>query len=256
MKPKISNPFYHVLFWLVVTAMLTLIFGRSWGSGVNSFYFVSMLLPVVIGTFYFFNYYLVPNYLLKKRYFFFVLQLFYMVIISLYLQMIVIFFSFVYLANFNFDEMKLNSGDVIMLAVVMYLVVFVGSFLVMLQQLTERQKEIELYQKEEEKRKNNYLELVSNRQLVRIPFDEITYIESLSDYIKVHSADSKSATSKEKISALVEKLPASFIRIHRSFVVNTQRITRFTANEVEVNGIELNIGRTYKKEVAKTLKAN
>jgi len=179
-----------------------------------------------------------------------------MVVISLYLQMIVIFFSFVYLANFNFAEMGLCSGDVIMLSVIMYLVVFVGSFLVMLQQLVERPKAIEQYQKEEEKRKNNYLELVSNRQLVRIPFDEITYIESLSDYIKVHSADGKSVTSKEKISVLVEKLPAGFIRIHRSFVVNMQKITRFTAYKVVVNGVELNIGRTYKKEVAMVLKAN
>jgi two-component system response regulator LytT len=255
MNFKISNPFYHVMFWLVVTAILTLIFGRSWGSGINSYFFVSMLLPVVMGTSYFFNYYLVPNFLLKKKYFFFALHLIYMVVISLYLQMIVIFFSLVYLANFNFSEMGLNSGDVIMLAVVMYLVVFVGSFLVMLQQLAERQKEIEYYRTEQKKRENAFLELLSNRQLVRIPYNEITYIESLSDYIKVHSDDGKRVTSKEKISKVAELLPEQFIRIHRSFIVNKEKVTRFNANEVELNGIQLNIGRSFKPQVLLHLKA-
>jgi two-component system, LytTR family, response regulator LytT len=255
MNFRISNPFYHVMFWLVVTGILTLIFGRSWGSGINSFYFVSMLLPVVMGTSYFFNYYLVPNFLLKKKYFFFALHMIYMVVISLYLQMIVIFFSFVYLANFNFSEMGLNSGDVIMLAVVMYLVVFVGSFLVMLQQLAERQKEIEYYRTEQKKRENAFLELLSNRQLVRIPYNEITYIESLSDYIKVHSDDGKRVTSKEKISKVAELLPEQFIRIHRSFIVNKEKVTRFNANEVELNGIQLNIGRSFKPQVLLRLKA-
>lgn len=254
MKPKISNPFYHVLFWLVVTGILTLIFGRSWGNGTNAFFFISMLLPVVMGTSYIFNYYLVPRFLFKRKYFFFTLYFFYLVIISLYFQMIVLFLSFAYLANFSFSEMQLGSSDVILLAIIMYLVVFVGSFVVMLQQLADRQTEIDGYKDEAQKRKNAVLELLSNRQLVRIPFDEITYIESLSDYIKVHTEHGKSVTSKEKISAVVEKLPAGFLRIHRSFVVNTQKISRFTASEVEINGIELNIGRTYKKEVVNKLK--
>lgn len=255
MKLKITNPFYHVLFWFLVISLLTFIFGNSWGSELNAFYFISMLLPVVMGTSYFFNFYLVPYFLLKRKYFLFGLYFFELIVISLYLQMVVIFFSFIYLANFSFSEMQLGSKDVILLGIVMYLIVFVGSFLIMLQQLSERQKELELFRIEEEKRKNAFLELLSNRQLVRIPFDEITYIESLSDYIRVHTESGKRITSKAKISTVTDKLPANFIRIHRSFVVNTAKITRFNTTEVEVSGVELNIGRTYKKEVAGLLKA-
>ena len=169
--------------------------------------------------------------------------------------MVIIFFSFIYLANFSFSEMQLGSKDVILLGIVMYLIVFMGSFLIMLQQLAERQKELELFQIEEEKRKNTFLELLSNRQLVRIPYDEIIYIESFSDYIVVHSQTMDDVNSKMKISALEEKLPQTFVRIHRSFIVNTQKLTHFNSNEVELSGIQLNIGRTYKKEVTNILKA-
>lgn len=254
-KLKLSNPFYHIFFWLATSAVLILIFGRSWGSGLNAFFFISMLLPVVMGTSYFFNFILVPRFLLQKKYFFFGLYFFYMMVISLYLQMIVVFFSFFYLANLKYSEMGINSGDVIMLAVIMYLIVFVGSFWIMLQQLAERQKELELYREEEEKRKNAFLELLSNRQLVRIPYDNILYIESLSDYIQVHCSNRNPVASKEKISAIAEILPERFVRIHRSFVVNTSKVTSVTSNEVCINEIQLNIGRTYKKEAAQALKS-
>ncbi len=254
MKLKISNPFYHVLFWILVVSLLTIIFGRSWQSGLNAFYFISMLLPVVMGTSYFFNYYLVPYFLLKKKYFLFGLNFFNLVVISLYLQMLILFFSFIYLANFDFSEMQLGSKDVLLLGIVMYLIVFLWSFLMMLQQLTEQQKEIESFRIEEEKRENAFLELLSNRQMVRIPYSDILFIESLSDYIRVHCENLGKVTSKEKISVVAEMLPSQFVRIHRSFIVNKKRISRFSAYEVEVGGVELNIGRTYKKDVVEALK--
>lgn len=255
MKLKISNPFYHVLFWLVVVGLLTIIFGRSWGSGLNAFYFISMLLPVVMGTSYFFNYYMVPYFLLKKKYFLFSLYFFDLIVISLYLQMVVVFFSFIYLANFSFSEMHLGTKDVKLLGIVMYLIVFVGSFLIMLQQLSERQKELLKLKEEKQKNEQAFLELKSNRKLVRISYDDILYIESLSDYIRVHSVRSGKITSKEKISAISEMLPERFVRIHRSFIINADKVSRVTASEVYLNDIQLNIGRTYKKEVAQALKA-
>lgn len=255
MRRKITNPYVHVLYWVFVALVLTLVFGRSWNSWQNALYYISMLFPVVMGTSYLFNYYLVPQFLLKKKYGWFTFYFLNLLVLSLYLQMVVMILSFIYLANFGLLEMNPKSTDIILLSIVMYLIVFMGSFIVMLQQLMERQKEIELFREEEEKRANAFLELLSNRKLVRIPFKEIEYIESLSDYIKVHIADGKCVTSKEKISSLAETLPNNFIRIHRSFLVNVEKINRFNANEVEVNGVELNIGRTYKKEVAAALKA-
>jgi two-component system, LytTR family, response regulator len=60
----------------------------------------------------------------------------------------------------------------------------------------------------------------------------------------------KSITSKYKISDIeLELNPNNFLRIHRSFIINSSRITAFTNNEIEVNGFEIPIGASYKDNV-------
>lgn len=247
-KSKTSNPVFHVAFWLFITFVFTVFFGHSWGSRVQAFYFNSLLLPVVMGTSYFFNYFLVPRFLLTKKYYWFVFYLLYTIVISLYLEMWVLTFSFMYLANFDLLQMAPNSRDTLLLAVVLYLVVFCGSFLLMVQQLLNSRRELEAMKEEKMKMENPFLELLSNRKLVRVLFDEIDYIESLADYIKLHTTDKREITSKEKISLLEEKLPEFFIRIHRSFIVNRKKVTGFNNNEVEIGAMVLPIGRSYKQQ--------
>ena len=135
---KIKNPWIHILYWVFVIVILTLIFGRSWGNITHAFYFVSMLLPVVLGTSYFFNYVIVSKYLLKNKIFRFILYTYYLFVISLYLQMLVLTFSFVFLVNYNMGNIDPNANSIILLAVVMYIVVFIGSFLLLLQQLQDK----------------------------------------------------------------------------------------------------------------------
>lgn len=247
-KSKISNPYFHIIFWIIVLVILTAVFGRSWGDSLSAYYFISLLLPVVMGTSYFFNYYLVPQFLLKKKYFWFGLYSIYTLVVSLYFEMLVLTFSFIYLANFNLGEMGPNSSDALLLAVVMYMVVFFGSFLLMVQQLIESRRELEALKNENQKMENPYIELLSNRKSVRVLYDEIVYIESLADYIKLHTIDKREITSKEKISVLEEKLPEFFIRIHRSFIVNRKKVTGFNNNEVEIGAMVLPIGRSYKQQ--------
>lgn len=249
MKSKTANPYFHILFWVIVVAILIIIFGGEWQGKIQAFFFISLFLPVIMSTSYFFNYYLVPQFLLKRKYLWFALYCYYTLVISLFLEMLVLFISFVYLANYKIANFGINSSDIILLAVVMYLVVFLGSFLLMVQQLFESKRELERLNEERQKAEKQFLELISNRQKARVAFDDILYIESLSDYIKVHTVDNGAISSKEKISAIADELPANFIRIHRSFVVNTNKILRFSSSEVELNGVKLNIGRSYKKQV-------
>ncbi|MHA7607827.1 LytR/AlgR family response regulator transcription factor [Elizabethkingia meningoseptica] len=84
----------------------------------------------------------------------------------------------------------------------------------------------------------------------KININDIVYIESLKDYIKINIADGRNITSKYKIGDIQEELHGSnFMRIHRSFIINTMKITAFTSNEIEVNTIELPIGASYKENV-------
>jgi len=55
--------------------------------------------------------------------------------------------------------------------------------------------------------------------------------------------------TKEALSSFEAKLPMEFLRIHRSFIVNTDKVTAFTKVDVEIGKTELPIGSSYKDSV-------
>ena len=253
MKLQSTNLLYHIAYWILVILVLTLVFGLSWGNNMAAFYFISMLLPIVLGTSYFFNYFLVQKFFLNKRYLQFALYTLYTLIVSLYLGTLVLMFSFIYLGNFDFQKMNPHATDIILLAVILYLLVFIGSFLLMILQIREKQELISQLIDENRKMKTGFLEIISNRKTLKIPYNDIVFIESLSDYVRVNTTEGH-YTSKEKISSISSRLPDLFLRIHRSFVINKEKVRSVTYNEVEVGAVSLNIGRSYKKEVLTELR--
>jgi len=250
-----ENIYYHIGYWIFVILILIFAFGFSWGNKAVAFYFVCMLLPIVLGTSYFFNYVLVPKFFFTKRYARFAFYTFCTAVFSLYLEMLVLVFSFVYLLNYNFQNLSTTASDTKLLAAVLYLLVSVGSFILMMNQIREHQQMIKQLVQENEKMKKSFLEIMSNRKLTKIPFEDIVYIESLADYIKVVTVKDV-IMSKEKISKLASRLPEMFLRIHRSFIINTDRVKEHALNEVLVDDVRLNIGRSYRTEVKEILNSN
>jgi two-component system response regulator LytT len=104
----------------------------------------------------------------------------------------------------------------------------------------------------EEEQDNDYLFLKVEYQLVRIALDNIIYIESLKDYVKVWLKDSEKAIlSLTSLKALEEKLPAKrFMRIHRSFIVSLNKINSITRNSVHIGKINITVGDQYKDAFA------
>ncbi|MDT7831780.1 LytTR family DNA-binding domain-containing protein [Flavobacteriaceae bacterium S356] len=98
----------------------------------------------------------------------------------------------------------------------------------------------------------NYIYVNSNKKHIKIEFDQMLYIESIKDYVRIHTAD-KSIVTKDKISDFEQKVPSHFLRVHRSFIVNTHKITAFTKQDIEINEREIPIGRNYKSLVLKLL---
>lgn len=92
-----------------------------------------------------------------------------------------------------------------------------------------------------------------DKKMVKTKIADILYIESIKDYVKVRTAE-KEIITQQKISYLDESLPrAQFLRIHRSFIVNLDRIDAYTATDVEINKFKVPIGRNYKNDVMKVL---
>ncbi len=102
-------------------------------------------------------------------------------------------------------------------------------------------------------RKDAFLQLRADRKMVQIPLDDILYIESLRDYIKVITR-TRTVISKQSISLLDDTLPKdAFIRIHRSYIVALDKIESYTSEVVDIGKRELPISRMYRLEVEKVL---
>lgn len=88
-----------------------------------------------------------------------------------------------------------------------------------------------------------------SKKKVKIFLDEILYIESLKEYIRVVTK-SKSIITKYQLGQIEEALSKNnFIRIHRSFIVSKDKIDAYTVTEVEINGMQIPVGRGYKDSV-------
>jgi len=92
----------------------------------------------------------------------------------------------------------------------------------------------------------------ADRKMIKLFYDEILYIESIKDYIKIYREGNSPLLVKQSITATEEMLPPHlFIRIHRSFIVSVNKITAFTSNDVEILKMEIPIGRMYKPQLQK-----
>lgn len=111
----------------------------------------------------------------------------------------------------------------------------------------EKFKQVQPLKKEIKADSANHIFVTSGSKNIKIVFDEIVFIESLKDYITIHLENGKSHHIKQNISVFEKQLAANFIRIHRSYIIHARKLTAYSKNEVEINGVEIPIGNSYKE---------
>ena len=96
---------------------------------------------------------------------------------------------------------------------------------------------------------------VSKRQ-VKVYIDDILYIESLREYIRITTKGKNIMTKMQlgEVESLLGK--NNFLRVHRSFIVSRSKIDSFSSAEIEVAGKQIPIGRNYKELVLLSLPAS
>lgn len=98
-----------------------------------------------------------------------------------------------------------------------------------------------------------YTYIKADKKLHKVFLKDIIYIEALKDYVKI-ICNKKTLITKHSISTFEEKLPPeSFIRIHRSYIINVAKIEAFNSTEIDILDRQLPIGRSYKNQVLKIL---
>jgi len=91
--------------------------------------------------------------------------------------------------------------------------------------------------------------------LVRVPLEDILYIEALRDYLKVFVKDRKTLVTRMTMKEITDSLPSSdFIRVHRSYILPKRKIKSIRNKIIDLDGKEIPIGGTYMDEVSKLFK--
>jgi len=92
-----------------------------------------------------------------------------------------------------------------------------------------------------------------NKRNVKVFLDEIQYVESLKEYVRIYTAKDRLITKFQVGELEAELKDPNLIRIHRSFLVAKDKIEAYSSSTIEINDQSLPIGRTYREEVLKIL---
>jgi DNA-binding LytR/AlgR family response regulator len=106
----------------------------------------------------------------------------------------------------------------------------------------------------------DYIFVKADKKLIKVNYSDIVYIEGLKDYVIIRLNSSRIITL-QTMKSLEQKLPIStFKRIHRSYIVNIQRIQAVQGNMVEVieknQAKHLPIGKNYREELLEIINKN
>jgi DNA-binding LytR/AlgR family response regulator len=93
------------------------------------------------------------------------------------------------------------------------------------------------------------IHIKADKKNYNIPAENILYIEGVDNYIKIKTT-SNSLICYESLAGMEKELPAdTFIRIHRSFIININRIEHYTSSYIQMDERKFTIGRNYKEDV-------
>ena len=102
--------------------------------------------------------------------------------------------------------------------------------------------------------KNSHFFIKSSGQQHRINFDDILYVESIKDYVNIKT-ENQEYIVLDTLKSLENQLPENFIRVHKSFILNLDKIEKIDVKNVFLNsGKEIPIGETYKSDFLLRLK--
>jgi DNA-binding LytR/AlgR family response regulator len=106
----------------------------------------------------------------------------------------------------------------------------------------------------------DYIFVKADKKLVKVNFQEIIYIEGLKDYVIIRLDNSRVITL-QTMKSLEDKLPTDkFRRIHRSYIVNIDKIDAIVGNMIEVNEKgqvkHLPVGKNYRDELLEMINQN
>jgi len=222
---------FKIIFWIVAVLILSGVL-----SSLTQYFYSSLLLAIALlpGV-------IAAKYLLKgisfKNRRSGILHSIYLAIITLLIEYISILFVHLYLFNLGLT----SESEILFNPFFLWLIMIC---------LLSLEKLIEIkYLPAEKVEESRVIEFTSERKKISIPVDSIIFIESRDYEVWVRCTDGVSYRTKMNISHWEEVLDSRFIRVHRSYLVNKNHITRADSSYVYASGKAIEISRKYKERI-------
>ncbi|MEL6535351.1 MAG: LytTR family DNA-binding domain-containing protein, partial [Bacteroidota bacterium] len=94
-----------------------------------------------------------------------------------------------------------------------------------------------------------HIVIKSGHDYHRVDAEDILYIESDSEYVHYHLESGQKIMAYQSLNKLVTSLPDSFLRVHRSYIVNGQKVSGLTGRELLIKGQAIPISDSYYEQV-------
>lgn len=104
-----------------------------------------------------------------------------------------------------------------------------------------------------EEKESNYIVVRSNLRKLKISLNKIKWIESFGDYVKIITDKDKNLTLSSMKSFEKELPKEKFLRVHRSFIINIEKVERFNSKFAEIGITKIPLSRNKKEDLIKAL---
>lgn len=150
--------------------------------------------------------------------------------------------------DYALDGFELNAVDYLLKPITF------GRFFKAIEKFMEQQLPKTETPKEVSEVHNDYVFVRKDRKQVKVFFADILYIESVKDYIKILT-QKENHLVKYSITAFEELLDNRFVRTHRSYIVNSNKVTAYTNQDVEIGKVEIPISDSHRTKVQEFFKS-
>jgi len=221
----------HFLFWVVYYVLFSFIWAKN-GNYKDSFYLEFILLPIRILAVYLTIRYLIPQFLLKKKFTKFLLFYLLSIIVLGFMQQGFIHFFYnaqsetTISTNFNFST--LVRATILINSTTFFVSTIYILNLYFLQKENFEKVKID---KSEEALK---IELKSNRKNYIISPSTIIYVEGMGNYVNYFIENGKKITVYQSLKECLKGLPNNFLRVHKSYIVNSKKIVYYNNESIEM----------------------
>jgi len=114
------------------------------------------------------------------------------------------------------------------------------------QKAVEKAREYHAYLHMKANESSRYIFVRVDYSMVKVSLQDISYIEGLDNYVKIHFVDTKSLLVRMSMKSITEKLPENeFVRVHRSFIVPVSKVRSVRNKIIYLENAEIPIGTNY-----------